>query len=445
MKGQLRGRRREDTNQPGARPAPPATTPSRERRALVRSRRRFRAVARAFLDRSLNYEETLANVIRFVVPRVADYAAIALSADDGSVTWGFSAHCDPGKEALVGRLRSYEPHLSLATVTTADALPGQPRLVRVVDDEVLRGAAHDETHLSLLRGLGLTSMIIVRLAVRGRIIGSLVLSTSTDSGRRYGERELVVANDVGRRVAAAVDRALLLRAAERAARAREEVLAVVAHDLRNPVSTIGMAAEFLLEEIVSDVPERRMERKSLGIIARCADQMERLIRDLLDVSAIEAGKLSVELSPLGVDLIVNDALELLRPIASSRRIDLVANLPQALPRVAADRERILQVFSNLGGNALKFTAEGGRVEIAARAADASVELSVRDNGPGIPQVDLPHIFDRFWQQKKTARMGIGLGLAIVKAIIAAHGGDIRAESEPGRGSCFTFTLPVAQD
>jgi signal transduction histidine kinase len=409
------------------------------------SRRRFRAVARAFLDRSLNFEGTLANVIRLVVPRVADYAAIALPADDGAITWGYSAHCNPDKEALVGRLRSYQPHRSLATFTTATTQSEEVQLIQTVDSDVLRRVAHDDMHLALLSGFGLTSIIILRLITRGRILGSLVLATSTDSGRRYDGRDIAIATDVARRVAAALDRALLFRAAERAARAREEVLAVVAHDLKNPVHTIQLAACFLLDEVVSDDPEREQERTTLGVIARSARQMDRLIRDLLDVSAIEAGQLALEAASLAVDLIVDDALELLRPIAASRCIALVADLPRELPRVTADRDRVLQVLSNLGGNAVKFSPEGGRVEIAARAADTVVEFAVRDNGPGIAYGDLPHIFDRFWQQKPTARLGTGLGLAIAKGIIDAHGGELRAESEPGKGSCFKFTLPVTGD
>jgi signal transduction histidine kinase len=124
---------------------------------------------------------------------------------------------------------------------------------------------------------------------------------------------------------------------------------------------------------------------------------------------------------------------------------LVADLPRELPRVTADRDRVLQVLSNLGGNAVKFSPEGGRVEIVARAAGTVVEFAVRDNGPGIAHGDLPHVFDRFWQQKPTARLGTGLGLAIAKGIIDAHGGELRAESEPGKGSCFKFTLPVTGD
>jgi signal transduction histidine kinase len=398
-------------------------------------------MARAFLDRSIRFDETIANVVRLVVPRVADYAAIALVADEGAVTWGFSAHCNPVREPLVGRLRSTQPHLSQAMFTSPK--PDAVQFIRRVDSDVLRRVAHDDNHLALLSGLGLTSMIILRLTTRRRLLGTLVLATSADSERLYDDHDIAIATEVARRVSAALERALLLRAAEHAARAREEVLAVVAHDLKNPVNTIQLAACFLLDEVISDNQERGLERKTLGVIARAAKQMDRLIRDLLDVAAIEAGRLALDAGPLAVEMIVNDALELLRPIAVSRSIALVADLPGDLPRVTADRDRVLQVLSNLGGNAVKFSSEGGRVRIVAQAAGPVVEFAIHDNGAGISHGDLPHIFDRFWQQKPTARLGTGLGLAIAKGIIDAHGGDLRAESEPGKGSCFTFTLPVA--
>jgi signal transduction histidine kinase len=194
---------------------------------------------------------------------------------------------------------------------------------------------------------------------------------------------------------------------------------------------------------VPDDAAHEKERSQLQAIHRSAERMYRLVHDLLDVTEIEAGKLPVARSPTGVDVLVTDAIELLRPLANAKRIALETELPPALPPVAADRERVLQVFSNLGGNAIKFTSQGGRVEIRASLRDAMVEFTVRDSGPGIASEELPHVFDRFWQAKKTARSGAGLGLAIAKGIVEAHGGDIRAESELGRGSSFLFTLPVA--
>jgi signal transduction histidine kinase len=446
MDGEIRREPVRDTEAPRSRTARTTEDVALERGAIIGARWRFLAEASAVLDGSLEYQETLTNVVRLVVPRIADYAIVALLADDGALTWGYSAHCDPAKEALVGRLRAYQPHLTTENHPTAEALrSGQTRVVDVVDDEFLRSVARDGTHLALLRQLAPTSVIILPLAARGRILGSLLLATTRDSDRRYTDRDVAIANEIGRRVALAVDRALLFRAAEQAARAREEVVAVVSHDLKNPLATIQLAVDFLLEDLVPDDAAHQLERGQLHAIHRSAERMYGLIHALLDVAAIEAGQLVVARSPLAVDVLVTDALELLRPLAAAKGIALVADVSPGLPAVAADRERVLQVFSNLGGNAVKFTPENGRVEIRVTRRDAAVEFAVRDTGPGIASEDLPHVFDRFWQAKKTARAGVGLGLAIAKGIIEAHGGDIRVANEPGRGSCFTFTLPVATD
>jgi signal transduction histidine kinase len=172
--------------------------------------------------------------------------------------------------------------------------------------------------------------------------------------------------------------------------------------------------------------------------------MYQLIHDLLEVAAIEAGRMTVERSPVAVDGLLSDALELLRPLAGAKRITLVTDVPPALPAVDADRERVLQIFSNIGGNAVKFTPEGGQVEIHATLREGAVEFEVRDTGPGIETDALPRVFDRFWQARKATRAGAGLGLAIAKGIVEAHNGVIRAESERGRGSRFSFTLPIAK-
>jgi signal transduction histidine kinase len=413
-----------------------------ERGAIGRGRWRFLAEASTALDRSLDYKDTLTNVVQLVVPRMADFAAIALLGDDGEMTWGYSAHRDPAKSDLADRLRYYQPLMTSESSPAIKLLRGETHVMRDVDDEFLRTSAVDPIHLTLLRQLAPTSFIFLQLAARDRVLGSLVLATTGDSKRRYADRDIAIANEVGRRVSLAVDHALLFRAAEQASRAREQVMAIVSHDLKNPLATIQMAASFLLEDLVPDDAAHGAERQQLHAIHRCTERMYRLIHDLLNVAAIEAGQLVVARSPLEVDVLVNDALELLNPLAEAKRIALVAGLSPALPPVAADRERMLQVFSNLGGNAVKFTPQDGRIEIHAALRNAMVEFVVLDTGPGIASDDLPHVFDRFWQAKKTARYGAGLGLAIAKGIVEAHGGSIRAESTPGRGSSFTFTLPV---
>ncbi len=411
---------------------------------VIRARWRFLADASTALDNSLDYEETLTNVVQLVVPRMADYAGVALLGDDGSLSWGYSAHADAAKHDLAARLRAYQPQLNIAQNPAARTLrTGETVVVKDVDEAFLRTLAADEQHLALLRELAPTSIIYLRLWARDRALGSLVLGTTRDSDRRYTDRDVAIANEIGRRASLAIDHAILFRAAEQAVRAREQMMAVVSHDLRNPLATIQMAVSFMLDEMVPDDAAHAAERTQLHAVHRSADRMYRLIQDLLNVAAIEAGQLAVTRVPLDIDILIADALELLRPLAEAKRIGLVAAQSPALPRVVADRERMLQVFSNLVGNAIKFTPADGRIEIHAIGCDTSVEFTVRDSGPGIAVADLPHIFDRFWQAKKSARSGIGLGLAIAKGIVEAHGGALRVESAPGQGSSFIFTVPVA--
>jgi signal transduction histidine kinase len=189
--------------------------------------------------------------------------------------------------------------------------------------------------------------------------------------------------------------------------------------------------------------ENVQERRQVEIVRRAADRMNRMIQDLLDVKRMESGRLSIEAKPESAASLVNDTVEMLRPIATGSSIILEADVVDNLLPVVADAARIQQVLSNLVGNAVKFTPRDGRVIVCAEAIDGGVRFGVIDNGPGIPPDQVPHIFGRFWQAMPSDRRGIGLGLAIAKGIVEAHGGMIWVESHVGLGSTFYFTLPSA--
>jgi len=171
--------------------------------------------------------------------------------------------------------------------------------------------------------------------------------------------------------------------------------------------------------------------------------MTRLLLDLLDVSRLEPGHLAVHPVRISSRQLVGDAVEGQRALASRGSIDLQCAIPRDLPDVLADRDRMLQVFENLIGNAIKFTQPGGHVTVGASAHDGQVTFCVQDTGAGISADDLPHVFDRFWQVQKSDGGGAGLGLTIVKGLVEAQGGHIHAESSPGKGTTFFFTVPVA--
>jgi signal transduction histidine kinase len=230
--------------------------------------------------------------------------------------------------------------------------------------------------------------------------------------------------------------------AEAAVHARDEVLRVVAHDLGNSLSAVSIQA-MLLERTP---PERRDEetiRSRTGAIRHLVSGMQRLRQDLLDVASIDAGRLSIEPGSIDLGGVVEEALELHEGLAGEKVIRLVASVAAELPRVYADRARLLQVLGNLLGNAIKFTASGGTITVSASVAEGALRVSVADTGSGIPAEDLPHVFDRFWKARKGNRQGAGLGLAIVRGITEAHGGRIWAESELGVGSTFHLELPPA--
>jgi signal transduction histidine kinase len=230
--------------------------------------------------------------------------------------------------------------------------------------------------------------------------------------------------------------------AEAASRMREDLVAIVSHDLRNPLSAITMSAQLLRHSLPMDSTGRAV--KQLEIIARSAERMNRLISDLLDMASIDAGALAVDWQPHSAHELLLDVVEMLQPVASDKSIRMdVVNTPPGLT-VRADKERLLQVLSNLVGNAIKFTREGGSVTLRAEPQPELALFCVSDTGQGISEEQMPHLFDRYWQAKKDGRMGVGLGLSIARGIVEAHGGSIWAESTPGKGTTFHFTLPRAE-
>jgi PAS domain S-box-containing protein len=221
---------------------------------------------------------------------------------------------------------------------------------------------------------------------------------------------------------------------------RDEVLAVVSHDLRNPLNTVVMAASLLME--VELTPEK--EQRQIELIQRAATTMDRLIQDLLDVSRAESGLLSLELHEEEIPPLVNEVMDSFALTADEEHVKLSCDVPTDVPCVKIDHARLLQVLSNLVGNALKFTPEGGRITLRMEKKEREVVFSVSDTGIGIDPSEIDRVFDRFWQGKKSKKAGAGLGLAICKAVVQAHGGRIWVESQEGKGSTFYFTLPIPE-
>jgi signal transduction histidine kinase len=240
----------------------------------------------------------------------------------------------------------------------------------------------------------------------------------------------------------AAENSRLAQQAQQAVRVREQILAVVSHDLKNPLSTILLASNALVKWEGLKEPRAALPQSAFRML-RAAERMQRLIGDLLDFASIEAGRLSIARQPESPSAIINETVSSFEGAAQAKGVRLVASAAPELPRALCDRGRILQVLSNLVGNALSVTPEGGQVGLLAEARDRELLFAVTDTGKGLSQEDLKHLFERYWRSEEASYQGTGLGLAIAQGIVAAHGGHIWAESELGRGSAFYFTVPAS--
>jgi len=290
----------------------------------------------------------------------------------------------------------------------------------------------------LLR-LKVRSLIVVPLMTRARALGTLVLGMA-GSERIYTPPDLAFATDLGSRIAMALDNARLYDKAQQAIRARQELLAMVSHDMRSPLSGILLSVGALLESAPEQ--ERRRGRRQLERIKHSVARMLFMVEDLLDMSSLEKGHLSITWRDVPVNALIEDALELLLPIAQDHGVSLVDEPCRERLWVHCDRERVLQILSNLIGNALKFTPRGGKVVISCSTHEGKVHVTVKDTGPGISPQLLPVLFDRERRPAPAAK-GRGLGLFICKGIVEAHGGAIWVESRPGEGATVHFTLPAS--
>jgi signal transduction histidine kinase len=231
-----------------------------------------------------------------------------------------------------------------------------------------------------------------------------------------------------------------VRTSRHALAARDELMGIVAHDLRNPLGAITMRATMLRTQA-----ESQRTRQQAAAIENVAMRMGYLIKTMLDVVTMEAGRFSLLRAPCELDDLVREAVELFEPLAAAKRVPLASSIEEHGLVAHADRERLLQVLSNLIGNALKFTPQGGHVTVTVERVADEARIGIVDTGAGIPRDHLPHLFDRFWKHDTPGVKGTGLGLFIAKGIVEAHGGRIWAESEPGRGARFYFTLGLAPE
>ncbi|NOJ98834.1 PAS domain S-box protein, partial [Corallococcus coralloides] len=402
---------------------------------------RFLADVGPRLAASLSSRTTLATVAELAVPALADWCVVACLDANGRIQ---RVEYRAADARTAERLRAldaahgWESLLPAALIASVQRT-GRPALLPEAPPGVPDAAPVDAGLREPPRHLGLHSALILPLRSRERNLGVLLLATSS-AGRCYGPREQAQAEELARRAALAIDNAGLYERAEQAIRMREEVLRIVAHDLRAPLNVIQLSAR-MLEKHLSPGDHARPRLETLQ---KSVQRANRLIQDLLDVARMDGGSLAVERKPVDVAPLIQEALEQHRGLAEDRALLLQTHVPEGVPRVLADPERLSQILSNLLGNALKFTPGGGRVLLRVQPEAGQVRFLVSDTGPGIAAEDRSRIFERFWQAGPKHNEGAGLGLAIVKGLVEAHGGQVGVDSAPGAGSTFFFTLPTAE-
>ncbi|HEX6600248.1 MAG TPA: PAS domain-containing sensor histidine kinase [Gemmatimonadaceae bacterium] len=389
------------------------------------------------LATSLDYQETLAHVSRLAVPLLGDTCILDIYIDGGAREVTVS-DVDPAAEDLTRVMRRRYPPLFESHPLSEVRNTGRPLLLTDFDDSAIARMTVNDEHRRMVERLRWRSATFVPLFARQHALGVLTCVSRT---RQLDEEDLALAVELARRAALAIDNALLYARAQQATRARDEVLGVVSHDLRNPLATISMCAGALLDP----TPPPLEGVRSMGeAIRHSAEWAEGIIRDLFDVTTLEAGRLALHRSRVSAWKILQWTSEQFAPHAEHAGVRFTVHAAADLPQLDVDPARVEQVLLNLLGNAVKFTPRDGEIVLSARGDEErkSVRFSVADSGIGISAEDLPHIFDRFWQVHRTHRGGAGLGLAISKGIVESHGGTMIVTSAPGAGSTFSFTLPV---
>ena len=440
------------------------------------------------LYQSMDFESRLAQLAQFVVPTLCDWCAIDILGADGVFKRVAVAHSDPEKIALAKEFQERYPEDPDAPTSRRNVLEtGEPVLVREITEEMIDAGARDETEAALVRGLGLTSFIIVPLIAGDAKLGTLTI-VMAESGRRFDETELEFAMDLARRAALAIDNArtheelrgktveLETRAAQlkqavhaletqteelmhsnrdlaqsqaeaqKANQAKMEFLAVMSHELRTPLNAINGYTDLMdmgIGGAVSDTQHDYLVR-----IKKSGTFLLGLINDVLNFARIDAAAVKIKQEPVQLEAILDASHMLVEPQMRARNIAYRWLPPHSTCVAVGDSEKIEQVILNLLTNALKFTDPGGEITLSCESRDGRARISVADTGRGIPASKLQSVFDPFVQLDRGAspdsQQGVGLGLAISRALARAMGGDLTAESEVGKGSVFTLELDLSR-
>lgn len=404
----------------------------------------FLSKASVALGQVADYQSTLERIANLAVPFFADWFGVHVREPSGKVRRLAVRHLNPGREKEVDELYRLYPPTEGRPYGAADVLIRGTPIFASDFDAVLPKIARDERHLQMLRNLGLKSFLCVPMRSRGNILGALTFATA-ESKREYTELHFRAAEDLAARAATAIENAQLLEALKETDRRKDEFLAMLAHELRNPLAPVRNAVHILR----ASSPGNAETQWAQDVIERQVQQMSRLVDDLLDVSRIARGKIDLKRERLAIATAVSNAVEAARPLIERGRHEFSLAVPSEPLYVEADAARLSQIFSNLLANAAKYTDPGGRIHVQIERADDRVAVHVCDNGMGIPAEMLSSVFDMFVQVERAgdrSQGGLGIGLTLVKRLAELHGGSVEAKSAgAGLGSEFIVRLPLAPE
>ncbi len=400
----------------------------------------FIVEASTILSSSLNYETTLTNLSNLIVPYLADFCVIDLIEEDGSYNRVVINHKDPKLREYFQQLDKFPPHPKTAHPLLEVTKKGESRMIPRIPQNFLRNITANNEHYRILQKLKPTSFLAVPLKVWDRTMGAITL-VAVEHSRTYNKKDLVLAEDLARRAAVAVDNARLYQSAQKAIEMRDEFLSIASHELRTPLTSIKAFIQILCRQF-----ENKKQSSTYRYLEKTQQHIDRLtglINDLLDVTRIQAGKLMLHKTEFDIDNLMTEVIEDNQAITTTHTILKKNTIHQ---KISADRNRLHQVLENLLMNAIKYSPQSNKVIVKTEVKRRNVIVSIQDFGLGIPKHQLSRVFERFFRgQGQTSDQflsGVGLGLYISSEIIKRHKGQIGVESKVGKGSTFYFSLPL---